>query len=372
MRVIQAQTVSEALFNGLHHLRLFGRRSESRNGPVLRSPHPVMTIYSDPTNRVLFSPIRDANPFFHVMETLWMLAGRNDLPWLVQFNSRFTAYSDDGGKTQPAAYGYRWRNYFGYDQLETLISELKRDPTTRRAVLTMWDGGLQDAVEPGEERLGDLLSGIAGSADVPCNTHAYFDMLDGSLNMTVCCRSNDIIWGAYGANAVHFSFLLEYVAAATGLPMGVYRQFSNDYHLYTDVVSDLDTMAKDVWASDKYLAGTMKRSMAVPLLRRVPLLAPGEEPLLYTLDTFFDHDAVMDLQFSFGSVFMDTVAAPMYRAYMYFKAKDFAEAIYQAGTIRAEDWRWACTEWLQRRELRYKERAIETNTFNQDVSDARA
>jgi hypothetical protein len=51
--------------------------------------------------------MRDANPFFHVMETLWMLAGRNDLPWLVRFNKRFASYSDDGGNTQPGAYGYQ-------------------------------------------------------------------------------------------------------------------------------------------------------------------------------------------------------------------------------------------------------------------------
>jgi thymidylate synthase len=257
MRVINAETVSQALHDGLHHLRICGQKQPSRVGDVIVSPMPVMTIYKNPLNRVLFSPIRDANPFFHVMESLWMLAGRNDLPWLTQFNKGFASYSDDGGLTQPGAYGYRWRNYFGYDQLETIITELKNNPTTRRCVLAMWDPGMHDLIEPGEERAGDLFQALAGSADVPCNTHAYFDMIDGKLNMTVCCRSNDIIWGAYGANAVHFSFLLEYVAAATGLPMGVYRQMSNNFHLYTNIVPEEQLMpwARDVDATDRYRIG---------------------------------------------------------------------------------------------------------------------
>src|SRR5258708_2083148 len=119
--------------------------------------------------------MRDANPFFHVMETLWMLAGRNDLPWLVRFNKRFASYSDDGGATQPGAYGYRWRNYFGHDQLMDIILELKQNPDSRRVVLAMWDGGSRASwSECGATteftQPGDFFNAVGGSADVPCNT----------------------------------------------------------------------------------------------------------------------------------------------------------------------------------------------------------
>lgn len=359
MLVNKADTVSQALSNGLHYLRVGGIKQPSRVGDVIVSRMPVMTVYQNPLNRVLFSPIRDANPFFHVMEALWMLAGRDDLPWLTQFNKRFASYSDDGGQTQPGAYGYRWRNYFGYDQLETIITELKHNPQTRRAVLAMWDGGTRPTKVGGDlyynEGLGDLMSAIAGSNDVPCNTHAYFDTIDGKLNMTVCCRSNDILWGAYGANAVHFSFLLEYVAAATGIPMGVYRQFSNNFHMYTNVVAEEHIMplVRDVEASDRYLTGSYaSRTYVQPDLRRVPLVAADEEPLAYTLDTFFQHENVMDPSFSFGVRFMDTVAAPMYRAWQAHKDKDYRTAIEIAETVKAEDWKIACVEWLQRRMLK--------------------
>lgn len=348
MWVNSAESVSQALSQGLHALRVRGIKQPSRVGDVLVHPHPVLTLYKNPANRVLFSTERNANPFFHVMESLWMLEGRNDLPWLVRYNKRMASYSDDGGQTQPGAYGYRWRNYFGYDQLETLIVELKHNPQTRRAVLAMWDGGMEQ--EGGADWKGDLLNGIAGSADVPCNTHAYFDTIDGNLNMTVCNRSNDIWWGAHGANAVHFSFLLEYVAAMTGLPMGVYRQFSNNYHVYTNIVSEerLMPVAREVSWTDRYfnMNGPIMEPRKIPF-RHVALVTPGAEELF--LEDLTDFTAGREL--SGNNTFFTLVAAPMRAAWDAYKAGDFDTAFIAAEAIRAEDWRAACLEWLQRRRI---------------------
>lgn len=367
MLVNNARSVSEALFNGLHALRVQGIKKPSRVGDVLVSPRPVMTVYHDPTNRVLFSPMRDANPFFHVMETLWMLAGRNDLPWLTRFNAKFAAYSDDGGLTQPGAYGYRWRNYFGHDQLQDIILELKQNPDTRRCVLTMWDGGSRATwteycdgnngkmVKDDLSQPGDLYAAVGGSADVPCNTHAYFDTIDGKLNMTVCCRSNDIIWGAYGANAVHFSFLLEYIAAATGIPMGVYRQFSNDFHLYTNIVSEVEIMplARDVQASDKYLmvesSYSLNRVPAAPPLYKVPLVV---DRMLFDEELSF---FMADQRGEYTEPFFNDVAIPMYTAHAYYREKCYDVAIDAAQNIKAEDWRIACVEWLTRRQIKHEQ-----------------
>lgn len=358
MWVNNAESVSQALSQGLHALRVRGIKQPSRVGDVLVSPHPVLTVYKNPLNRVLFSPQRDANPFFHVMESLWMLAGRNDLPWLAQFNKRMASYSDDGGSTQPGAYGYRWRQHFGYDQLETIIVELKNNPQTRRCVLAMWDGG--HAGIPGHSVAvgspGDLAEAISGSADVPCNTHAYFDTIDGKLNMTVCNRSNDIWWGAHGANAVHFSFLLEYVSSMAGIPMGVYRQFSNNYHIYTNVVAEesLMPMARDVEATDKYfkMSGPLREPLDVPL-RRVELID-------YALHGTCSLDPINDIcawledpsVTSSNVPFLAAVARPMYYAWKKHKEKDYNEAIHIAEGIRSEDWRIACLEWLRRRQIK--------------------
>jgi hypothetical protein len=85
---VTVRNVNEALGQGISWLAgPMGVEEPSRNGPVRVSPYPVVTTYANPAERVLFSPMRDANPFFHLFEALWMLAGRNDLPWLVQFNN---------------------------------------------------------------------------------------------------------------------------------------------------------------------------------------------------------------------------------------------------------------------------------------------
>src|SRR5690606_6235064 len=139
---------------------------------------------------------RDANPFLHFFESLWMLAGRNDVDYMTRLVRRFAAYSDDG-KTFNGAYGYRWRKWFGRDQLQQIIGALRSNPQDRRCVLGMWDAGHDLGLQ---------------SADLPCNTHIYFRIQDDRLNMTVCNRSNDAIWGAVGANVVHMSFLQEYMA----------------------------------------------------------------------------------------------------------------------------------------------------------------
>ena len=47
-------------------------------------------------------------------------------------------YSDDGITLQ-GAYGFRWREHFGGDQLSVIIERLRNDNTDRRCVLQMWD-----------------------------------------------------------------------------------------------------------------------------------------------------------------------------------------------------------------------------------------
>jgi hypothetical protein len=54
----------------------------------------VVTQYIRPTERVLFSPRRDANPVFHLMEALWMLAGESEVAWLSQFSSNIASYAE--------------------------------------------------------------------------------------------------------------------------------------------------------------------------------------------------------------------------------------------------------------------------------------
>ena len=110
MRVLKVRNVHDALIRGIDLLHVENCKSESRNGIVYESTTPVTTVYNRPSERVLFWEERDANPFFHFMEGLWMLEGRNDLKFVYQYNKGMKNYSDDG-ETLHGAYGWRWRSF---------------------------------------------------------------------------------------------------------------------------------------------------------------------------------------------------------------------------------------------------------------------
>ena len=121
MKVINCRNVNDGFIKGMD---LLGRYREdvkpSRAGNVIEVPEPVATVYENSRERVLFEDVRKANPFFHLMESLWMLGGANDLEYVKVYNKRMEEYSDDGITLQ-GAYGFRWREHFGGDKLSTII-----------------------------------------------------------------------------------------------------------------------------------------------------------------------------------------------------------------------------------------------------------
>lgn len=330
MYVLQAQSVSDALIQGVRLLRDNGDRAESRNGPVLTAPYPVCTMTANPHWRVLSVPGRGDNPFFHLVEALWMLDGRKDLAPLAAIVKRMASFSDDGGKTQPGAYGFRWRHHFKSDQLDWAVKRLKADPNDRRVVISMWDG----RHDPG--------AADAGSKDVPCNTHIYLLVRNGQLDMTVCCRSNDAVWGAHGANAVHFSVLQEYLAARIGVELGAMWQVSNNYHLYESVLTEelLSVADMDAQQVCHYMRGAVEPARMFDM---------GRHPDEWTedLDTWWDNPTKVGLRHSF----FRRVATPVFMAQRAWADKRdpqrFSNALEIISNCSAPDWRAACTHWLE-------------------------
>lgn len=342
VEVIQARNINSVFPIGVGLLEQLGVERASRAGPVLEIDHPVITIYAKPQERVLFSEYRDCNPFFHLFESLWMLAGRNDVAFLLKLNKRMKEYSDDG-ITQHGAYGHRWRHWFDVDQLTALVETLRRDHETRRAVLAMWS--------PFE----DIMQGAKGGKDVPCNTHVYFKIRDGKLMMSVSNRSNDMLWGAYGANVVHMSMLQEYVANKVGVGIGQYMQMSDSFHVYTTGPGG------DLWKK-------VQITQALPVFDPYEFKpGPGSNPWEFTrlppdavhmpldanetwdedLVTFFgrfdeDPDGFDATGCQFQHPWWIDVALPMWRTYKYRSADE-------AKGIMAHDWRKAAVEWLERR-----------------------
>ncbi len=340
MSLISEKNVDNALRQGITLLEREGVIRNSRNGDVLCMKHPVTTIYENPRNRVLFNPSRDANPFFHFMECLWMMGGRNDVFWISQFSSGIAKYSQDG--IFHGAYGHRWRRSFDdilgdqpfqIDQLGYIVEKLKKDPQDRRAVLAMWDGSL-DLVHAEQLK------------DVPCNLSAVFSVsTDGDLDMTVFNRSNDIIWGAYGANAVHFSFLQEVMAQRIGVPVGKYWQVSNNYHAYKEVL-------------DRHfdiLTAVTPKYYETGKVEPFDIINTDWETWDSDLEMFLDEG---DNAMGYKDVFFRKVALPMYKSWCAYKNKDLPSrvelAIAELDNCAATDWKLACTEWLERRIINAK------------------
>jgi len=323
--VISALNVNYALPYALVMLAECGQETNSRNGPVIRAPGLVVTEYERPWERLVFNPVRDANHVFHLMETIWMLAGQNDVNWLLKYNSSFGQFAEANG-VQHGAYGRRWRGFFnGVDQLRALEKEL-RVPGNRRAVLGMWS--------PAH----DLGSGMK---DVPCNTHVYFDVdTDSRLNMTVCCRSNDVMWGAYGANAVHFSMLQELLALHLGVSIGTYYQVSNNFHMYTEFGPGVN-------------ADEMQEIVDPYRLNQCPslvMIGHGETmwDFLEDCEKFVHGNAG-----AMRTYFMRHIAFPLSSAYLGRKAgrDDYHEILASMPNC---DWKLAFKQWAERRNQKEK------------------
>lgn len=371
------------------------RRQDSRNGPVYRfMGGPVTITYTNPLERVLFNRARDANPFFHLYEALWMLAGRNDVAPLRYYVSTIDQFSDDG-KTFNGAYGYRWRHADKYclieryfpcrvDQLKVIIDHLRNNPTSRRPVLHM--SNVQD----------DLLK-MDTTKDQCCNLLAMFDIREEAsdlaygpnhpdvesgkaeagkplyethryLDMTVINRSNDMIWGMLGANVVHFSFLQEYMATCIGVEVGHYHQVTNNLHVYewnwkpeewlNDRTPDFYSMGFPLhWEDEAYNPGLPYRWFSPSRFVGTPLLA--DQGVFDSEVQFFVELHRQDsLARPFENRFLRTVAQPACIAWHYHKRHKYGDSLYAASHIHDLDWRMACVNWLTKRRDDYEKRLV--------------
>lgn len=318
-----------------------GVTGRSRNGDVLRYPEPVLFELTRPWERVNTCPIRNANPFFHLMEAMAMLGDCNSVAFLSHFASNMVNYSDNG-RTYNAFYGTRLRRQHG-DQLELIIRNLYKNPDSRQEVALIWSPG-------------DL---IRVTKDKACNLALIFSRnIEGKLEMTSLNRSNDAIWGfVNGANIVHLSYFHEYVACALGWEMGSWWHFTNNLHVYTDnpqwgalknAIENGHGDAPDIyWTNSSHLIPRVKlfdtpeeRGDFDTQLREFLWGAsnvrkyPGK-----TLDPdLYDNDVISD-------------CAIIFNAWQLHKLKTVGAIDINnlLNLVRMEDWRRACQAWVTRK-----------------------
>lgn len=181
-----------------------------------------------PERRAVISNARGGNPFAQVAETLWVLAGRNDLSWLEEYIPQCRKWSDDG-ETWRAGYGprlRRWPQVYGdvrhdeynyIDQIRQVYDKLRQDPDTRQAVITLWD--------PAEDWVEDSL-------DYPCNSWLHFIIRDNRLHLNVAIRSNDAVYGFSHADFFTWSVLQQAMASWLGISIGTMTWNATSFHVY--------------------------------------------------------------------------------------------------------------------------------------------
>lgn len=308
MNTIIARNVNDALAHGVHFLSNHGVPIAPRGMPTLEIPGPVGTTYMKPYECVLFDSDRDANPFFHLFEALWILAGRSDVAFLVQFNKNMKQFALPGNTSFHAPYGHRMMSYYHgehdkLNQVDTVLDMLRRDPDTRQAVIQIWRADYDLNIK---------------DPDIPCNLIVLPKVRSGRLNITVLCRSNDMIWGAYGANAVQFSMLQQYMAYSLGVDVGTYTQISDSFHVYTE--NTQGSRQKQMWEKlkTKYASGefdscpyTDGTAVSLQLVHRYEEFNSEVRDFCYY--ALYDHNTLLQGRCKFNEPFLTKIAVPMFK-----------------------------------------------------------
>lgn len=218
--------------NSLHAVSSVGVESKPR-GTVTRELVPAVVEYPSTSPRFIVVPGRGINHCFSIAECVGLLLGIDDAAFYGTYNKRIMQFADKDGKLH-GAYG---RRLAVVDQIRKLISRLKLDADSRRAVLAIWN---------------PVLDLEEGHIDYPCNVMAIFKAQDQQLHASVVRRSSDLVWGVPHDHAV-FTVLHDTVAASVGMSSGRHTEFSNSLHfyvgLYDDVLDKLLSSNRSTWYS---------------------------------------------------------------------------------------------------------------------------
>ena len=300
----------------------YGSKENSRNGTVYAFKEPVSIEYAEPLERVNVIPERDANPFFHLEESMWMLAGRRSVApigWMIENINNYA----DNGKIM-AAYGYRAISRYRFNQLKEVRKKLDADISDRQCHVQLWDAD-QDL--------------ITDHKDKACNTSMDFRYVDGRINMTVYNRSNDAIWGGVsGANVVHFPFFLEYVCGTEYIP-GTITVVSNNLHVYVDNKKLPSILGIEYDYND-----------IVPYMNNLSLFYGSDEDKFYS--SIEDYYTIEPQKRNVTKCFfLNEVCIPMLITYRIYKEAGPEKALdYLIKNVNVRiDWTYAAIKWLSRR-----------------------
>lgn len=208
----------QAYLDLMRHVLARGHRKEDRTGTGtlstfgwqmrfdLAEGFPLLTTKKLHTRSIIY-------------ELLWFLRGDTNIRYLKEHGvSIWDDWADDQGELGPV-YGAQWRNWTtpdgrSIDQIAALIDGLRRDPDSRRHLVSAWN-----VADIGRMRL------------PPCHALFQFYVADGRLSCQLYQRSADIFLGV-PFNIASYAMLCAMVAQACGLAPGEFVHTLGDAHLY--------------------------------------------------------------------------------------------------------------------------------------------
>jgi thymidylate synthase len=156
-----------------------------------------------------------------VHELLWFLAGDTNVKYLRDHGvTIWDEWADERGDLGPV-YGRQWRSWPArhggtIDQMANVIAAIRRNPDSRRLIVTAWNPADVDRM-----------------ALPPCHCLFQFYVADGKLSCHLYQRSADVFLGV-PFNVASYAMLTMMVAQVTGLEAGDFVHSFGDAHLYLD------------------------------------------------------------------------------------------------------------------------------------------
>jgi thymidylate synthase len=156
-----------------------------------------------------------------IYELLWFLAGDTNVRFLQENKvTIWDEWADANGELGPV-YGYQWRSWPAadgrhIDQLSNVLAEIRRNPDSRRLVVSAWNVGELEKM-----------------ALQPCHALFQFYVADGRLSCQMYQRSADVFLGV-PFNIASYALLTLMVAQVCNLQPGDFILTLGDAHLYAN------------------------------------------------------------------------------------------------------------------------------------------
>lgn len=170
-------------------------------------------IHNPSTKNLTFGP-RDISKEYAKAELEWYWSADNKCETIGKYGSMWLGLTDDG-VTNNSAYGYILFKKYGYNQVEQIIELLKKDPSSRRAILNISDPTLNKIK----------------TKDLQCTIGLQFLIRNNQLEETVYMRSNDIYFG-FPYDYIFFVSIGEYIAKELGIELKLYTHHATSLHMY--------------------------------------------------------------------------------------------------------------------------------------------